>query len=126
MRKPQRPIFLNLLKIQLPAGALVSILHRVSGLLLFAVIPIVLVLLQRSLSSVDEFDRLVDTTDSGVASRLLLALLLAGMIYHLCAGIRIVLLDMHVGISLREARNSARLVLAAGAVALLLIGVWLW
>lgn len=126
MRKQQRPVFLNPLKIRLPAGAVASILHRASGLLLFAVIPVALVLLQRSLSSADEFDRLADTSGSGVASRLFLALLLAAMIYHFCAGMRILLLDMDIGLALPQARNSARFVLAAGAIALLLLGVWLW
>ena len=126
MKKQQRPVFLNPLKIQLPAGALASILHRVSGLLLFAAIPIVLVLLQRSLSSADEFDRLADTAGSGLASRLFLALLLAALVYHFCAGIRVLLLDMDIGLTLPQARNSARFVLAAGAMALLLLGVWLW
>jgi succinate dehydrogenase / fumarate reductase cytochrome b subunit len=126
VKKQQRPVFLNPLKIAFPASAKVSILHRFSGLLLFLAIPVGLALLQRSLSSADALNRLADIAGYGVALKSLLLIVLVGTAYHFCAGIRFLLLDMHVGVALGQARRSAKLVLAAGVVAFLVFGFLLW
>jgi succinate dehydrogenase / fumarate reductase cytochrome b subunit len=47
-------------------------------------------------------------------------------LHHFFAGIRYLLLDLHVGINLKEARFSAKLVLVAGIVATLIVGVLVW
>ena len=62
----------------------------------------------------------------GAALKSLLLIALVGTAYHFCAGIRFLLLDMHVGVSLGQANRSAKLVLAAGVVALLVFGFLLW
>jgi succinate dehydrogenase / fumarate reductase cytochrome b subunit len=126
VKKQQRPVFLNPLKIAFPASAKVSILHRFSGLLLFLAIPVVLALLQRSLSSADALDRLTNIAGYGVALKILLFIALVGTAYHFFAGIRFLLLDMHIGISPSQANRSARFVLAIGAGALLVSGFLLW
>lgn len=126
MKKQQRPVFLNPLKIAFPASAKVSILHRLSGLLLFLAIPVALGLLQRSLSSPDELRRVADLGGYGPALKSLLFIGLVGTAYHFCAGIRFLLLDMHIGVALDHANRSARFVLAIGVVALLAFGFLLW
>ena len=69
VKKQHRPVFLNPLKIAFPASAKVSILHRLSGLLLFLAIPVALALLRRSLSSAEELARLTDVAGYGVPTQ---------------------------------------------------------
>lgn len=83
-------------------------------------------LLQRSLRSADELKRLADIAAYDPAWKSLLFIGLVGTAYHFCAGLRILLLDAHVGISPSLAKRSARLVLAIGLAASLAFGFLLW
>ena len=120
--KQNRPIYLDLLRIRQPVPAVVSFLHRVSGALLFLGIPLLLIALDASLSSADSFAALV----SAPGLKFALFVLLAGFAYHLFAGVRFLLLDLHWGIALKQARRSAWAVLGMGLITTVLIGVWLW
>jgi succinate dehydrogenase / fumarate reductase cytochrome b subunit len=120
--KQHRPIYLDLLRIRQPLPAVVSFLHRVSGALLFLGIPLLLIAFDASLSSADSFAVLM----SAPLLKLLLFILLAGFGYHLFAGVRFLLLDLHCGIALKSARFSAGVVLVLALIGTLLIGVWLW
>ena len=46
--------------------------------------------------------------------------------HHLCAGIRYLLLDIHIGIELRPARYSSALVIVAGLLLTAFFGARLW
>ncbi len=104
---------------------IVSILHRASGLILFIFIPFLLFLLQSSLQSGQDFSLLVSRVAS-VPAKLLLVFLLWAFLHHFCAGVRILLLDMDIGVSLKTARASSKWVIAASLLATLLIGMSLW
>ena len=52
MAERVRPVFLNLTQIKLPVGALTSIGHRISGVVLAINVPIAIYLLQRSLGAI--------------------------------------------------------------------------
>ena len=122
----QRPKHLNLLKIRQPLPAIVSILHRMSGVLLFFPgIPLFLYGMQRLLESPQGFEVLLDDLQHPIGRLLLLSPLWL-FFHHLCAGIRHLLLDLHVGVQLAQARTSSKLVLVAGMVLTLLTGLWLW
>jgi succinate dehydrogenase / fumarate reductase cytochrome b subunit len=120
-----RPKYLNLLQIRLPLPALVSILHRVSGALLFLLIPLLLWLLQASLESVQTYERLRATVSHPFVKLVLLALLWA-YLHHLLAGLRHLALDLHIGVELAPARASSGAVLALGILLTLATGVALW
>lgn len=122
----ERPKFLNLFKIKQPLPAIVSILHRISGVLLFFPgIPLLLYGVQMLLASPESFAKIQSlTNDSVVKSMLLLPVWF--FMHHFCAGIRHLALDLHLGISLEHARLSSKLVLIAGVVLTALVGVWLW
>ena len=124
--KKQRPINLNLLNIRLPLSGIVSILHRLSGVLLFLSLPIVLVIFQHSLASEHELNNIINTIDYSIIFKLFILFVAWGFIHHFAAGIRFLLLDIHWGISLPHSRLSAKLVLGLSFLSLLLIGVWLW
>ena len=120
-----RPKFLDLRLIRLPLPGLVSILHRVSGALMFVALPLLLWMLQQSLRSIDAYTELTDVLRHP-ASKLFLLLMLWAFLHHLCAGIRFLAIDLGVGVRLSHARASSKWVLALSLALTVLLGVWLW
>jgi succinate dehydrogenase / fumarate reductase cytochrome b subunit len=121
-----RPVYLNLIAIRQPLPAIVSILHRITGALLFVVgIPLLLWLVQRSLASPEAFDAAMRALASPLGKLVLLGLVW-GYVYHLLAGLRHLALDLHVGIRLAPARSSAGLLLIVSLLLLIIIAVRLW
>ncbi len=121
----KRPMYLNLLRIRLPMAGFVSILHRVSGVALVLFLPLALWALQRSLQNADAFRAVIDWL-SLMPVRVLLLLLALSFAHHFLAGIRHLLLDVDIGISRRQARVSAWLVLLGTTATGVLAGVrWL-
>lgn len=110
MPKPSpRPVFLNPLRIHMPVTALVSIAHRLGGLLLALLIPAVLYLLDLSLRGQDGFDHAIQLLRLG-SVRLLLLIPIWALSHHLLAGLRYLLIDIGIGAEIDMARHSARLV----------------
>ena len=121
-----RPVYLDLPRIRLPLPGIVSILHRVSGALLFLVgIPLLLYGVAASLASPDAFAAMKASFAHPLAKLLLLGMLWA-YVHHFCAGIRYLLLDIHCGIELEPARRSSAVVLVLGIALTLIVGVRLW
>jgi len=120
-----RPKHLALARIRLPVPALVSILHRVSGAVLFLLLPFLLYLLHASLGSPDSYVRLRAVIEQPLVKLVLIGLLWA-YLHHFCAGIRFLALDVHWGIELQPARRNAWAVLAVSLVLTAALGVWLW
>ena len=121
----KRPKHLALHKIKLPLPGFVSILHRVSGLLLFISLPLLLWLLQDSLNSIESYTNLIDHLQSPLLKLFLLGLLWA-FLHHFCAGIRYLLIDIHLASTLSAARLSSKLVMLTSLALTLIIGVALW
>jgi succinate dehydrogenase / fumarate reductase cytochrome b subunit len=120
-----RPRNLNLATIRLPLPALVSILHRISGVLLFLALPVLLLALQYSLASAAGFNTVVTLAGHPLAKIMLLGILWA-FFHHFCAGLRHLAMDLHWGTGLANARVSGKLVLAISLLLTLLAGVKLW
>ena len=121
-----RPVYLNLVRIRLPLPGLVSILHRASGAALFLVgIPLALFALQTSLQSAEGFASLAGMFANPLC-KLVLVGLLWSYLHHFFAGIRYLLIDLHVGDDLRPARQSSVAVLIAGVLLTLIIAARLW
>jgi succinate dehydrogenase / fumarate reductase cytochrome b subunit len=124
-RKRERIVFFDLLRIQMPVGALTSIGHRVTGILLVLGVPWAIYLLDLSLQGPQAYDRAVSLLD-GVAVRVALVALAWALAHHAFAGLRHLLADVDAGSALPVARRSARLVNFGGlAVALLVAGTLL-
>ncbi|RFC32950.1 MAG: succinate dehydrogenase subunit C [Candidatus Nitrotoga sp. MKT] len=121
----KRPIHLDLRLIKLPLPGFVSILHRVSGLLLFLALPLFLRMLQCSLFSIETYTQLAVTLRHPLSKLILISLLWA-FLHHFCAGIRYLAIDMDVGVDLAQARASSKWVLFVSIGLTLLIGAWLW
>lgn len=118
---PKRPKHLNLMQIRLPLPGVLSILHRVSGAGLFLIIPVLLYVLQVSLSSPEAFERYRACFTSWPAKVFLLGITWA-YAHHFCAGIRHLLMDVHVGVELKGARTSTYIAFAVSLLVTALVG----
>lgn len=130
---PKRPQFRNIHVTQivgyrLPLAGVISILHRVSGAFLFLMLPFLLYLLEQSLFTESTFAYL-----QGIVSAWYIKLIILGLswayLHHFCAGLRHLVMDMHIGIDKDSARQSAATVLSislalTALVALKLFGVF--
>jgi len=121
-----RPVYLDLLHIRQPLPAVVSILHRISGVLLFLVgIPFVLWVTQRSLDSSNSWEAMRVTLSHPFARLVLLALAWA-YLHHFIAGIRHLAMDLHIGMELKSARTSAAVTLVLSLLLTLGVAIRLW
>ncbi len=120
----KRPVFFHLLQLQLPVTALVSIAHRVSGILLFLALPAAIWLLDRSLNDAEGFAAAGHMLD-GWPRRLAALVLLWALVHHLLAGLRLLLIDAEIGVKRNAARRTAWGVGTAALLALIAGVVWL-
>ncbi len=131
MTSPQRtpasrPKYVDINLLHLPIPGLVSIFHRVTGVAMFLfLIPALLFVLQCTLGSEDGFNRWKSFFSEPMVKLILLGFVWSYM-HHFFAGIRYLLLDLHIGIALEPARFSAKAVLVLGLLATVLIGVRIW
>lgn len=121
----KRPVNLDIGTIQLPITSYVSILHRISGVVLFGAVAVFLWLLDTSLSSEEGFNAIRETM-SNPFCQLIIWAALAGLAYHIVAGVRHLIMDFGVGESLEGGRLGAKIVLIVAVVLILLAGVWVW
>jgi len=105
--------------------AIVSILHRLSGLALFLLLPFLLYFLDISLESGERFSQ-VSQFFQGFPGKLLLWVTISTTLFHVVAGIRHLLMDFGIGETLKGGRCSAWTVMITSAVLALLTGIWLW
>jgi succinate dehydrogenase / fumarate reductase cytochrome b subunit len=125
MKRSSRPVFLNLTQIRMPVGALTSIGHRITGVLLAAGVPVGVFLLDRSLQNEQGLSNVSDLLGHGVV-KVAIVLVVWALAHHVLAGVRHFLSDFDVGSPLRLARRSAWFVnLGGAAVALFAAGVLL-
>lgn len=121
--KKSRPVWLSPLQVRLPLNGLLSLLHRVSGVLLFLLLPLFLYLFGASLAAQESYAAL---TWHPLFLLKMLALLVAWIfVHHVVAGARLLLMDIDVGKALDVARRTARWVFWVELLVLVLLGVWL-
>ena len=121
----KRPMNLDLTTMHFPIMAIASILHRISGVLLFLYVPFILWLFDQSLSSSTQFLN-IQGACCEPWMKWLIWLFLAALFYHLVAGIRHLCMDFGIGDSLKGGRLGAQLTIGLTIVLILLAGVWLW
>lgn len=128
--KQARPEFRNIgisqiAKYRLPWAGKVSILHRVSGAMMFLLLPFVLYLFEQSITSELSFAKFSALLSGGFVKLVVLALIW-GYLHHFCAGIRFLLLDVHVGVSKPASAKSAISVLVVSLLLTLIFGLKLY
>jgi succinate dehydrogenase / fumarate reductase cytochrome b subunit len=126
----QRPEFRNIhitqiLTYRLPPPGIVSILHRVSGVLLFLSLPFLLYLFDQSLISELSFDTFKRVVSHPFCKLVILALAWA-YLHHFCAGLRHLVNDMHYGLEKEQANQSAIAVLVVSLVLTVVVALKLF
>ncbi len=116
---------LQIIRYRLPAAGVVSILHRVSGAMMFLLLPFILYLFDLSITSEISFDYLKGFTSHWFVKLLILAVSW-GYLHHFCGGIRHLIMDAHIGLSKEEARKSAHMVFLVSVPLTLLVALKLF
>jgi len=133
----QRPVFTNIhvsqiVAYRLPPAGLVSILHRASGALMFVLLPLVVWLLDVSLTSEISYERFSNAFIAGVGVvpafllKLIVLALIWSFLHHLIAGVRHLWMDVTHNVSLQQGRLSALITLGASGVLTLGLGAKLF
>jgi succinate dehydrogenase / fumarate reductase cytochrome b subunit len=109
----KKPVYINLLKIQLPLSALLSISHRVSGIMIFfMVLPVFAYILSLLLDSPTSFMSFMDAYNSSIFLRTFVLFNILIFEYHVIAGIRHMLMDFHlISETLSASNTSAKIAL---------------
>jgi len=123
--KDTRPVNLDITTFKFPLPAITSILHRISGVALFIGTGILLYLLQLSLSSEQGFMEVVAIMD-GTFMKVVLWAITTGLLYHLIAGFKHLVMDLGWGETKGGAQLGAQITLALAVLAALLAGIWIW
>lgn len=97
----KRPVYINIFTFKFPITAIVSILHRISGVLVFLSIPVFLSILQDGLY----YPWVLSTTP-----KILIWAVLTALMYHLIAGIRHLCMDAGYAEDKRSATITSYLV----------------
>lgn len=122
MNQKPRPVFLNLIQIHLPVAGFMSILHRLTGVLLFFFIPFVLYFLQLVLTDEAGYQQAAELMENPLVMLICFGLFWS-VLHHLLAGIRYLLMDVHIGVQDPVFRYTAWLVnLLAPLLALAVTG----
>jgi succinate dehydrogenase / fumarate reductase cytochrome b subunit len=128
--KKDKPVYRNiglaqLIKYRLPWAGKVSILHRISGALMFLLLPFILYLLDQSLASEMSYQKFQALTDN-LFVKLICLVLIWSFLHHFCAGIRYLLLDVEIGVEKKESNRSAIFVLFLGLALTAIVGAKLF
>ncbi len=121
----QRPKNLNLFTIRLPINAVVSILHRASGMALFGMLPFILLAFQHSVSSKETYFVLTELLNTWFIKLVLIGLAWA-FFHHFFAGLRHLMQDIHWMTSLQKARFSGRVVLWLVGLSMAIFAFVIW
>ena len=116
---------LQIIRYRLPAAGVVSILHRVSGAMMFLLLPFILYLFDLSITSEISFDYLKGFTSHWFVKLLILAVSW-GYMHHFSGGIRHLIMDAHIGLSKEEARKSAHMVFIVSVPLTLMVALKLF
>ncbi|WP_230388846.1 succinate dehydrogenase, cytochrome b556 subunit [Piscirickettsia salmonis] len=121
----KRPVNLDITTIRMPITAISSILHRISGILVFILIALLLWGLEQSLASEAGFKSITQILGSTWV-KFGVWVFLSALMYHLVAGVRHLLMDIGIGETKQGGRAGAMLVLALSIVLIVALGYWLW
>lgn len=111
----RRPVHLNLFKIKLPIGGIMSIIHRATGVFMFLALPVLIYWLSLSLSGPQGFAEAGDAAHSFFGI-IFVFLVMWSLAHHFLAGIRYLLIDVDMGVEKELARKTALAVTVAGPI----------
>jgi succinate dehydrogenase / fumarate reductase cytochrome b subunit len=121
----KQPVYLNLFQFKFPATAIASILHRLSGVILFLALPLMLSALATSLAGEAQFSQVRDCLLHPLMKWFWAALLVA-LFYHLIAGIRHIIMDMGYGDGKSSGRSGAYTIIIVTGLFAIWLGSCIW
>ena len=132
-----RPVYRNIhvsqiMKYRLPPAGIVSILHRISGALMFVLLPFIMWLFDTSLTSEISYERFTSAFVAGIGFvpavlvKLVVLALLWAYLHHFIAGVRHLWMDMTHSVAIAQGRSSAVFTLAASLVLTVVLGAKLF
>ena len=121
----KRPVNLDLTTIRFPITAIVSILHRISGVGLFVLAPVIVWFWTLALSDSTSFATVSAWMQSG-GVKFIVWLFLSALAYHLIAGIKHLIMDLGYGEEVASAQRAAYISLASFVGLAIIGGIWLW
>lgn len=119
-----RPVNLDLRQFKFPLTAIASIIHRITGVLLFAGIPFVLYAFSKALESEASFSQVQDHWLSHPLGQTITWLLLSAMAFHLCAGIKHMLMDFGYFETIQGGYIASLVTFVCTGLLAILAGVW--
>ena len=122
---PRNIGILSLIRYKFPVQAIVSILHRISGVFLFIFIPIVIWAFDCSMKSPATFAKVSSAFDNG-GVEFVIWFFASMLAYHFCAGVKHLIMDMGFFDSKISSRIASYLMLIIAAALIALLGVWIW
>jgi len=123
--KDNRPVNLDISTISLPLAAYTYITHRVSGVIVFVGIAILLWIFNTSLGSEEGFNQIKEAMTSPIAKFVVWGILSA-LAYHMVAGIKHLLMDSGIGETKEAAPVGAKITIFLSLVLIIALGVWIW
>ncbi len=123
--KDKRPVNLDISTIHLPIAAYTSITHRISGVIVFVGVAILLWMFNLSMSSEEGFNQMKDLMSSPLMKFIVWGILSA-LAYHLVAGVKHLLMDMGIGETKEAAPLGAKITLLVSLILIIALGVWIW
>lgn len=133
----QRPVFRNIhvtdiVKYRLPPAGIVSILHRISGALLFLLMPLLIWLFDKSLTSEITYSQFTSAFVAGLwicpgwFMKLVALAMIWAYLHHFFAGLRHLWMDMFHTVSKEQGRSSAIFTLVASLALTVVLGAKLF
>jgi succinate dehydrogenase / fumarate reductase, cytochrome b subunit len=120
------------LQYRLPPAGVVSILHRVSGAMMFFLLPFVVWLFDVSLTSEVSYERFSSAFVAGIGFvpgwfvKLVVLALIWAYLHHFIAGVRHLWMDATHSVSKAQGRSSALVTLVGSALLTVLLGAKLF
>lgn len=124
--RTERPVNLDLTKFHFPPMAIVSICHRISGIILFLCMPLLFYLLHRTVLSKASFWAVQQLLMHNYFLKVIVWIALSATLFHLLSGMRHLIMDFGFMESVREARITAYIIFVIASISIVLAGVWIW
>ena len=121
----ERPVYISLTQFKFPVTAIASIVHRITGMVLFLGIGYLLWLLSLALQSPAGFMEAENILAAPFAKFVLWGVL-SMLIYHILAGVKHMFLDFHVGDTFEAASATSYAVFGLSVILALVTGAWIW
>ncbi len=127
--KSNRPVNLSMgqvLAVNLRSPvAIASILHRLSGVIVFLLIPVLLWILDKSLASPEGFEYVKTVIFGNILVRFIVWVFVAGLIYHFILGVKHLLADLGFAEELQSGRTAATVALILSVIGIIAAFVWI-